>query len=336
MGIVLSVIIPVYNEARYIMACLESVVANNFADMEYEILVVDGGSSDPTVAMVAAFAAEHPEVSLLHNPDKTVPFALNLGIGAARGEYIARIDAHAQYPADYFKTLVEWHEKLGDADNVGCACRTDVLRKTPFSNAIKTVMSDRFGVGGSLFRTGSPVLKEVDTVPFGCYKRAVFEKYGMFDTRLTRNQDIELNKRIVNGGGKIYLIPDITCTYFARDSIGAFAGNRYLTGQWIVKTAWLTRSFRSLSGRHFVPLLFVLSLLFSVFGGLADDCLFYPGGVALLLYFGLMGTRSLVLSHKVPDTAWYHLLGAFTLLHISYGIGSIAGLLTVLRWLIWK
>jgi GT2 family glycosyltransferase len=184
-------------------------------------------------------------------------------------------------------------------------------------------------VGNSAFRVGTDTPKEVDTVPFGCYKREVFEKYGYYDERLERNQDIELNKRILSGGGKIYLVPDVTCTYYARESLKALAKNNYANGRWNILTAYYTGTLRSLSFRHFVPLLFVLSLILPLIGGI-----FYPK----LLYIALLSSvgyiaLAIIYGIRINDsgTNLFALLLTFTILHISYGMGSLVGLFEIVQ-----
>jgi len=329
----ISILIPVYNESRYIEQCLTTVLSNDFEDLEYEILVIDGQSSDDTVQIVETFVQRDPHIRLIQNTHKTVPYALNLGIEQSIGEYIIRIDAHAAYPKNYFRTLVSWHQALPDADNVGCACQTEVLRRTPISTAIKTVLSDRFGVGNSLFRTGVNKLTSVDTVPFGCYKRSVFERFGKFDIRLTRNQDIEFNKRILNNGGKIYLIPELACTYYARDTLSAFIQNRFNTGKWIIQTAYLTKSFNSLSLRHFIPVIFLMSFLLPAVLGVifTFSPFFYASLIILGIYSLVFIIRSFYLSATTKETRWFYLFLAFFMLHTSYGSGSVYGLFNTAR-----
>jgi GT2 family glycosyltransferase len=184
-------------------------------------------------------------------------------------------------------------------------------------------------VGNSDFRVGTDTPKEVDTVPFGCYKREVFEKYGYYDERLERNQDIELNKRILSGGGKIYLVPDVTCTYYARESLKALAKNNYANGRWNILTAYYTGTLRSLSLRHFVPLLFVLSLILPLLGAPLYPKLLYIPLISLISYMALV----IIISLKLKDskTDMLHIAAAFIVLHLSYGAGSLMGLIEVLR-----
>ena len=239
-----------------------------------------------------------------------------------------RLDAHAQYPPNYFSVLVKELVRLR-ADNVGVACKTDVLNKTSKTLAIREVLSNRFGVGNSTFRLGVDKVIEVDTVPFGCWKKDVFNKYGFYDERLIRNQDIELNKRIVRGGGHIFIVPDTYCTYLARETFDGLAKNNFGNGKWNILTVYYTKQFKSLSVRHFIPLLFLLSLI--VPSILA--CFYFPIGIisliSLLLYIFLISIISLSLALK-KKLCFLYLMKAFVILHMSYGWGSLVGIINMI------
>lgn len=224
----LSVICPIYNEVKYIDVCIQSVLLQDYPKEQLEVLFVDGMSRDGTRERVLEYAREYPFIKLIDNPKKIVPVAMNIGIRASKGDVVMRLDAHASYPTNYFGVLVKKLYEL-NADNVGAACRTDVLNKTPKTLAIREVLSNRFGVGNSTFRLGVDKVMDVETVPFGCWRRKVFEKYGYYDERLIRNQDIELNKRIIHGGGRICIVPETYCTYLARETFKGLARNNFLT-----------------------------------------------------------------------------------------------------------
>ena len=324
----ISVIIPVRNEERYIGSCLESIVRNDYPKETLEIIVVDGCSDDSTRAIVEELTREHPYIRMLENPDRTVPYAMNIGIDASRGDLLMRMDAHTLYPPDYIRKLVGWHRRL-EADNVGAVCNTGVLHETRTSVALRKIMSDPLGVGNSYFRTGVTAVKRVDTVPFGCYRRSVFERIGKYDTRLTRNQDIELNKRLVRNGGRIFLVPDVRCTYLVRETYREFARGRFATGRWIVRTSYLTRSLSSVSARHFVPLVFLLSLIVPAVLALVHPGFLLLSGLSLASYAAIVTWRSVSLSDR--STSVLHLLGAFAAAHFGYGLGSLAGLKDVLQ-----
>ena len=322
----LSVICPIYNEEKYIAQFLDSLLQQDFPKSDLEILLVDGMSKDKTREIVAKYTAEYPFIFLLDNPDKIVPCAMNRGIEKARGDVIMRLDAHATYQPDYFSVLVEGLDRL-HADNVGTVCKTDVLNKTPKTLAIREVLSNKFGVGNSTFRTGIDREQVAETVPFGCWPRQTFEKYGTFDERLVRNQDIELNKRILRGGGKIWLLPDTYCTYLARETWTALARNNYGNGKWNILTVYYTGMLSSLSLRHFIPLLFLLSLVVPLFLALVWWLPFaLVSAASLLSYTSLLSAVSLKLAVQ-HHLNFVYLLSTFFVLHLSYGWGSLVGVL---------
>ncbi len=323
----LTVICPIYNEEKYIAKCLDSIIAQDYPKDQLEVLLIDGMSTDRTRALISDYIEQHPYFCLIDNPDRIAPCAMNRGIEAAHGEVIMRLDAHADYPADYFTILTRCLDEL-KADNIGAPCRTDVLNKSPKTLAIKEVLSHRLGVGNSLFRTGITKAQRVDTVPFGCWPKETFQKYGLYDERLVRNQDIELNKRILRGGGTIYLIPDTFCTYYARESFKELFINNFRNGKWNILTVYYTKELRSLSLRHFVPLCFVLSLLLPLIAGFFWHPLWMIGIASLVAYILLVGGVSLGL-YRTKKLNFLRLVESFFVLHLSYGLGSLAGLLSL-------
>lgn len=320
----LSVICPIYNEEKYISQCIESLLQQDYPKDDLEILLVDGMSTDRTREIVAAYTQKFPFIKMLDNPKKIVPYAMNTGIKASKGEIIMRLDAHATYEKNYFSCLVSALKRL-HADNVGSVCKTNVLNKTPKTLAIREVLSNRFGVGNSTFRTGIDHERQVDTVPFGCWRRDVFSKYGLYDVRLVRNQDIELNKRILRGGGKIYIVPGTYCTYLARETYAKLAQNNYANGKWNILTVYYTHQLKSLSFRHFIPLVFLLSLIVPTLLSLVWWPLIGISLLSLLSYIFLLGAISLKL-RKEKNLSVRYLLQSFVVLHLSYGWGSLCGL----------
>lgn len=325
----LSVICPIYNEAKYIEVCLQSILLQDYPKEDLEVLFVDGMSQDLTRQIIVEYSVRYPFIRLVDNPRRIVPVAMNIGIRASKGEVIMRIDAHARYPVNYFSELVKTLYEL-EADNIGAACQTDVLNKTPKTLAIREVLSNKFGVGNSTFRLGVDRVIEVDTVPFGCWKREVFDKYGFYDERLIRNQDIELNKRIVRSGGRIFIIPNTYCVYLARETFKALAINNFSNGKWNILTVYYTQQIKSLSVRHFIPLLFVLSLILPI----VFSFFYFPAVIislmSLLLYFLSILIISLSLGLKKGLNSWY-LMNAFVTLHLSYGWGALIGVIDVMK-----
>lgn len=325
----LSVIIPVYNEEKYIVKCIESILLQDYPKDDLEVVFVDGMSSDKTRDIICQYAETYRFMRLMDNPKRIAPCAMNIGIRSTKGEYVMRLDGHALYPTNYFSSIVEWHKKRPDVDNVGGICITDVLNRNQISMSIAKVMSDKFGVGNSKFRTGvNADCLEVDTVPFGCYKRDVFNKIGLYNENLVRCQDIELNKRLKRAGGRILIVPSIYCTYIPRENFRDFFKNRYLTGYWVVKMGFVTGTIKNSGIRHFVPAIFVMTIFLSVLLGLINNIFFIPGVIALLLYVTLMLCQAFRISDD--ETSVWNIFKAFCCIHFSYGFGSMRGLLDCL------
>lgn len=324
----ISIIIPTFNEEKYISTCLDSILRAEYSHEKMEVFVVDGMSEDNTRQIVQEYHDKYLFVNLIENGQRYTPIGMNLGIDASSGEFVFILSAHASYKTNYFRKLVENIQHL-DADCVGGILLTDVKSKNAKSSSIKEVLMDKFGVGNALFRTGCDEVIEVDTVAFGCYRKSAFEKYGLFDEKLIRNQDIELNKRIINAGGKIYLIPDVKCTYFARETFKSLAKNQYQNGFWNMLTAYYTKTLNSLSLRHFVPLIFVLSLLVPVLLSLVFPKVLWAAFVSLVSYLSLVIIISLKL--KKNTNSIIYLIVSFLTLHLSYGVGSLMGILHVIK-----
>jgi glycosyltransferase involved in cell wall biosynthesis len=322
-----SIICPVYNEEKYIKGCVSSVLAQDYSRNIMEILFVDGNSTDNTITILKEYQKEHKSIKIISNPRKTTPAAMNLGIKNSQGDIIIRLDAHALYPSNYISGLVKKLIEL-DADNVGVALKSDVLHKNSKALAIKEVLSNKFGVGNATFRLGVDRIKEIDTVPFGCWKKEVFDKYGYFDERLERGQDIELNRRIKKNGGKIYIIPGISCTYFTRETFLGLAKQQYKTGKWDVFILFFTRYFHSLSIRHFVPMVFVLSLILPCIAMFIWRPCIFISVISFSLYLIVVVLISAYLSIK-KHLNFIYLILSFLTLHIFHGFGSLIGIFDI-------
>lgn len=321
----LSVICPIYNEERYIGGCIESIVGQDFPKGELEVIFADGMSTDRTREIVADYSARYPWIRLIDNPDRIVPPALNRAIDASRGDIIMRLDAHCRYPDNYFSRLVSALEELG-ADNVGGVCVTLPASDSNESKAIASVLSSKFGMGNSDFRVGIAEVKQVDTVPFGCWHRSVFDRIGKFDPELTRNQDDEFNGRLIKSGGKILLLPDIRIEYFARDKVAKVAKMFYQYG--LFKPLVNKKLGAPATVRQFFPLALVLGLIV----GLPLAFLWRPfmwlyiGCIALYLLLALAFS---IRSSRSLSQIFYQTI-TYVAVHLSYGWGYMAGLYKIL------
>ena len=321
-----SVLVPCRNEGRFIGEALTSIIGTDYPSDRLEILVIDGDSDDDTRLAVADYARRHAHVRLLHNPRRTAPAALNIGLGEARGDIIVRMDAHNSYPAHYIPRLVQWLEQSG-ADNVGGTWDTRPGSKSAIARAIAAALAHPFGVGNAYFRIGTSAPRWVDTVPFGCYRRNVFARIGGFDEDLVRNQDDELNLRLRRNGGRILLVPDVVSVYYARDSLRKLARMYYQYGYF--KPLATRKVGAILTVRQLVPAALVSWV---VLGGLAIQ---HPAAAAIwaigLITYGVGVVISAAMVAR--RTGWVAGLASclvFPLLHGSYGLGSLRGTLDFL------
>jgi len=316
--IIVSVVMPVYNEEKYIKKCVDSLLLQDYPIEKMEWIFVDGCSKDRTVELLKGYQKKYPTlIKVLNNPNKIVPYAMNIGIAASCGKYIVRLDAHADYAKDYISKCIYYLETT-DAENVGGIAET---KSNGFmGNAIAKMLSSKFGVGNSQFRTNGES-GYVDTVPFGAFKRDVFSKYGGYDERLVRNQDNEMNFRIRKNGGKIYLSDEIRLSYYCRDTIKGISTMARKNGMWNIITMKLCPG--SMGVRHFIPFLFVASVL-----GLGVLGMFYPAfWVLLSMELTLYLLLDILFSFKQATTVkeFFTLLMLFPVFHVAYGTGSIVG-----------
>ncbi len=318
-----SIIIPMRNEEAYVSKCLDSVLTQIQGRNDLEVLCVDGASDDRTRQIVLEYAERDSTVKLVDNPKKIVPVGMNKAIAQAKGEVIIRLDCHAEYDSDYITKCLEVLGRTG-ADNVGGYLRTVPGSDTTVGRAVAAALSSRFGVGGSVFRTGGDE-REVDTVPFGCFRKDVFERFGLYDERLVRNQDMELNSRIRAGGGRIIISPEIQLTYYNRPTFGGMASQAFSNGLWNVYTIYLVGS--GLRLRHFIPMGFVASVIGLAIGGLLWPPLLALLAAELAVYFGgafYMGVKAA----RAKQTSLLLVVAAFVALHVWYGAGSLWAVVT--------
>ncbi|WP_258367243.1 MULTISPECIES: glycosyltransferase family 2 protein [unclassified Mesotoga] len=317
-----SIIIPARNEEKFIKRCVESFLKCDYPGELIEVIVVDGMSEDRTREIVTEISRRDDRVLLIDNERKITPVAMNLGVKASKGEYVFFSGAHSEMPSDYISKCIKHAIETG-ADNVGGVMKTEPRVKSAVGIAISKVLSSPLGVGGAKFRTGVSKPTEVDTVPFGCYKREVFDRIGYFNEKLVRNQDIEFNLRLKRAGGKIILFPDIELTYYSRSTFKELWKNNFANGFWIITGAKYADN--PFSIRHLIPLVFVLTLLigivFWVFFSIIGKLLV----MILCVYLFLMLIESFSKGESLSVTLLMIL--AFPILHISYGIGSLCAVI---------
>jgi GT2 family glycosyltransferase len=321
-----SILIPVYNEEEYIANCLDSILLQDYSKENLKIYIIDGLSTDSTRSIVNSYCSRFPYIYMLDNPDRIIPCALNIGIKEAYAncEYIVRLDAHSRFPSDYINQLILYSEKL-EAANVGGVIHTLPADSSQKAKSISVALSHPFGMGNSLFRIGVKKITEVDTVPFGCFKKEIFNLIGLFDTELKRNEDDEFNGRIIKNGGKIYLIPDIIIDYYARGKYRDVSKMFYQYG--LYKPMVNKKLGGPATLRQFAPLLLVLGLFLGFAISLLDKYLFYIYIFFISLYFFICVTIGIIQSIKSKTIKLLFLMPVvFSIIHFSYGVGYLQGL----------
>lgn len=319
-----SVVIPMRNEAGHIGACIDAVLAQDYPADRLELIVVDGDSDDDSAQVLRGYGAR---LRVLRNPSRIVPAAMNIGIGAARGEIIARIDAHTVVAPDYIRNGVETLQRTG-ADDVGGPM--NAVGGGRWGTAIALAMGSRFGIG-AYFHFGTTD-REVDTVYMGMYPRRVFERIGLFDEELVRNQDDELNYRLRKSGGRIFLTTRMQSRYQNRQSLTALVRQFFQYGWWKVRV--LQKHPAQMSLRHCLPPSLVLSLVVSA-------ALAPWSAAAGWLFCAIAGAYAVALTACVASVARQHgwnlvvpLAAAFAGIHLSWGTGFVLGALRFApRWL---
>lgn len=317
-----SAIIVVRNEQEYIEQALLSLINQDYPKDCYEIILIDGQSSDDTPLIVERIRGKYIELyntsfQVLENPKKILASGWNIGIREAKGEFVFRIDAHSSIGNHYISQCVETIKRV-DAVCVGGTIRSISLDEKGIY--VSSVLRSPFGVGNAKFRY-SKTAGYVDTVAFGLYKKDIFDEVGYFDETLKRNQDIDLHSRIKKTGKKFYLEPSIEVTYYTRNTVKKMMRQGFQNGKWNIILA--KKNPKALSLRHVIPCVFVLSLLFCGLVGIWIHLIRCVGFGILMLYFIVAvyfsgrQTRTPSGLLKMPFLFWF--------LHMSYGFGSIIG-----------
>lgn len=321
-----SAIVPCFNEREHIDACLESLTHFELpTGDELEMLVIDGDSTDETPKLVEEWTRRDPRIRLMRNPSRYSPHAMNIGVTAARGEYIARIDAHSVYPRDYLRLCLETIRRTG-ADNVGGTCVTLPRGEGYGASVVQALTTHKFGVGDSGFRTAAPE-GPTDTVPYGFFRRNVFDRVGRYDERLIRAQDYEFNRRIRKHGGTIWINPAIHLAYYQQPTIHAFLSKQIALEAPYNAYLWYAAPY-AFAPRHAVTAVFAVGVL---------------GGIALLpfvtwirwTFVGVMALYGVLAVLSAIQQAqrfreWRHVVvlpAGFFAYHFLHGVGVLWGLL---------
>jgi succinoglycan biosynthesis protein ExoA len=321
-----SVIIPCRNEERTIGLVLDALDRQTYPRKRMDIIIADGQSADGTRGRIREFAAAHPDrtVRLIDNPGRTAPAGLNAGLRASAGDIVVRMDAHAVPDPDYVEQCVR---ALGESQCEAVGGQWEILPGAPgpVGRAIAAAAASPFGAGGVRYRTGGHP-GEVDTVPFGAFRRSVFDRVGLFNEQVPVNEDYEFFYRVRAAGGRVYFTPAIRTRYIARAGLRALAAQYYSYGH--QKAVMLSFHPRSVRIRQLIPAAFAAFLA----AGLAGAFLARPLAImlgAVLLVYGILGAVfSLREAASRKDPAIFMLLPVvFLAIHVAWGIGFWSGVI---------
>jgi cellulose synthase/poly-beta-1,6-N-acetylglucosamine synthase-like glycosyltransferase len=317
-GTDVTVVVPTYNEEKHIRRCLAGLQQQDVEGLR--IFVVDGGSDDSTLDIVAGIAADDPRVQLLHNPRRTPAAAMNVGIEACRTPFLVRADAHSAYATDFVRRSLETLIETGAA-NVGGPMRP--VGTNPFGRAVAAVTTSRFGIGWGAFHWTDRRC-DVDTVYLGCWRIETLRALRGYDEhRLSRaGEDQELNFRIRQQGGRIVCDPSIQSTYFPRDTAVGLWRQYWVYGSCKATTLRIHRRLPSL--RPVAPALLAVALVLApVLAVLTGQWAWLAGPLAWAL---LVAAASVRMGTRAGVSAWRAAL-AMAICHVSYGFGFWSGAL---------
>jgi glycosyltransferase involved in cell wall biosynthesis len=316
-----SVIIPCRNELAHIESCVRSILAQELGGISFEVIVADGLSDDGTRDILARLAKEDSHLRIVDNPQKIVSTGLNLAIRAARGSVIMRIDVHTEYASDYLWQCLQVLQETG-ADNVGGPWVAN--GRGYLGRAIAATFQSPFAVGGS--RAHAPEYEgPVDTVYLGCWRRDVFNRMGLFDEELVRNQDDEFNLRLSRAGGKIWQSRRIKSQYTTRGSLGSLFRQYLQYGYWKVRV--IQKHKMPASVTYLVPGIFVFTLCLLAIASLFMPLARYGLGLAFGSYVSAIFAASLLTAAKSSWSFLPLLPVVFACFHFSFGIGFLHGII---------
>lgn len=322
-----AIIIPTLNEERFISRCLNSIIKQTYEFEKMDVMIIDGGSNDKTKDIVAEYQKSHQNIRFIENKKKIQSVAFNIGFKKSTTPYIIRLDAHAEYDSKYISLCIENLKQDEKRGNVGGRCNILPFNQSLWAQTNAILNHSRFGIGGAAFRVSNEA-HNTDSVPFGAFPRKIIEKIGGMREDLPRGEDNEYNSRIRKAGYKIFFDPNIISSYFARPTLGASCKQMYANGNSIGYLYYIDRE--AIGIRHLVPLLFVVSGLFSIIISVlwSPFCYVFCGGLALYIIADAIAS---IMGAKDNVKCTLPLFILFFCVHVSYGMGTIAGLIKGLK-----
>lgn len=325
----ISIVVPCRNEEKYITKCLASILRFKLPEnVDVEVLVMDGMSEDNTRDLVNAMSVKHPEIRLHDNEKQLQSPALNKAIRLAKGGHILRLDAHAEYPEDYLSNCIQTANETG-ADNVGGVVITLKGGDTYAAALVQALTTHKFGVGDSSFRTEMKQ-GEADTVPFGFFRKDIFDKVGYFDERLLRAQDYEFNRRILANGGTIWLNSEIYSKYYNQPTLRKFYHKQFYKEAPYNVYLWYLAPY-AFAVRHAITGVFTAGILVGAILAIFFSWIAWLYLGVFGLYFVLAFLSAAQQARRFKDIRHFFLLPfCFFGFHFVHGLGILVGALRVI------
>ena len=309
-----SVLIPVLDEAAHLDEVVARMRAQDYAG-PVEFLFIDGGSQDGSVAMLEKLAAQDERIRLLHNPARRTPQALNIGMRAATGDVICRMDAHTHYPSSYLSTGVP---RLLRGDAISVSGPQIATGRGTWSSRVALALRTPLGVGEARFRLGADDEFEVDTGFTGMWLRSTLEAQGGWDEEWLIDQDHELAVRLTLAGGKHMCVPAMAAEYIPRDSLKGLARQYWWYGYYKVKT--VRRHPHAIRTSQLLP----PGLAATALAGVATPrALRRPARAGLALYALAIGRATAGMRGEAPAADVLSLPLVFATMHLAYGFGFL-------------
>lgn len=318
MGMTVGVVIPCHNEARTIGRLLDAIARQDrFPD---DVVVVDDGSTDGTRGEVERWHASHETfpVHVQSGAGRGIGAAVNAGIRTLATDLIVRLDGHCEPAQDYVRRLTA----LSATADVGVSGGAWVIApgaETVTAEAIAVAAGHPFGSGGAAYRHPARIgTTDVDTVPFGCFRRQVWETLGGYDESFGANEDYEFNWRARRSGLRVVLDPSVRCTYLARATLGALARQYFRYGRW--KAAMLRKHPTTARLRQIVPAALMPTLVgTAAVAGVQADGRWLLVAAAYGVVLACAGVHAGVTRGRVRSTGL--ISAAFAVMHLSWSVG---------------
>lgn len=312
----ISVLVPFLNEERHIAAAVAAMRAQTY-DGGVEFLLIDGGSTDGTRALLDALVAGDERFRVIELPGTTVPARLNLGLREARGELIARMDAHALFPPRYLELGAR---RLAGGDVASVSGPQIAVGEGPWSRRVALALRSRLGRGEVEFRHLSAHEVEVDSGYCGMWRRELLESHGGWNELASSGEDTELAARVRRGGGRIVCVPEMAATYLPRESLRGLA---LQYGRYAHRRAWIARRHPEvLRPSHALPPAIVLAIALSVLG---RPTVARGARRVLALYLAGLALESARVGRDAPLADALALPAVYATMHVSWGAGFLVG-----------